>query len=190
MWVPAPTGFLYGFQGRASARRHLLADVAGVARVARGSQGSGGRRVRRGQVPRADTCCRGDCWSPGAAGLRRRLLREGAPARRPAAGSRPRTGNRSPSSADGEGWASRKPCRLPRRRTTIPDRFDIRCASMFSLIYIMCKLTMKLCVWSVLVSVWLMWAMVVLPIALVASLTGNDRVARQWQRSLRWRWRF
>jgi hypothetical protein len=34
---------------------------------------------------------------------------------------------------------------------------------------------------------WLAWAMIALIVVLIALATGNDRTARQWQRSLRWR---
>jgi hypothetical protein len=61
---------------------------------------------------------------------------------------------------------------------------------MFSLVYIACKLSIKLFVWSLMISLWLMVAMIALPAALIASATGNDRAARKWQRSLHWRWRF
>jgi hypothetical protein len=47
----------------------------------------------------------------------------------------------------------------------------------------------KLCAWMVLLTAWLMLAMIVLPIAIIASATGHHHAARQWQRSLRWRWR-
>jgi hypothetical protein len=61
---------------------------------------------------------------------------------------------------------------------------------MFWLIFMMFKWTIKLCVLLVMLEVWLLWAIVALPVALIASATGHDRTARQWQRSLRWRWRF
>jgi hypothetical protein len=61
---------------------------------------------------------------------------------------------------------------------------------MFALVYVMCKLIFKLFVWMTLLSVWLTVAMIVLPVAVVASATGHERTARQWQRSLKWRRRF
>jgi hypothetical protein len=61
---------------------------------------------------------------------------------------------------------------------------------MFGLIYLFCKISIRLFIWSVLLSAWLMLAMIALPTALIASATGHDYAARQWQRSLRWRWRF
>ena len=61
---------------------------------------------------------------------------------------------------------------------------------MFSLVYLMCKLTIKLFIWYVMAAAWLMWAIIALPVVLIASASGNDRTARQWKRSLRWRWRF
>lgn len=33
----------------------------------------------------------------------------------------------------------------------------------------------------------LCWAVIALPVALIASLTGHDRTARQWMRSMHWR---
>jgi hypothetical protein len=41
--------------------------------------------------------------------------------------------------------------------------------------------------WALLAEVWLCWAMVALTVAFIASLTGHDRAARQWMRSLNWR---
>jgi hypothetical protein len=43
--------------------------------------------------------------------------------------------------------------------------------------------------WVLLASFWLCWAMIVLPIALVAIVTGHQRAANQWMRSLNWFWR-
>lgn len=60
---------------------------------------------------------------------------------------------------------------------------------MFALIYLSCKISIKLCIWMTLLSLWLMLAMIAVPAALIASATGNERAAKQWQRSLRWRWR-
>jgi hypothetical protein len=79
-------------------------------------------------------------------------------------------------------WEARQ---LPRQRQHKADL-------MFSLVYVTCKLFFKLCFWMILVFGWLMLAMIVLPVALIASVTGHERTAtaRQWQRSLRWRWRF
>jgi hypothetical protein len=45
----------------------------------------------------------------------------------------------------------------------------------------------KLFWWLLLVEVWLCWALVALTGSLIASLTGHDRAARQWMRSLNWR---
>ena len=45
----------------------------------------------------------------------------------------------------------------------------------------------KLFWWLLLVEVWLWWALVALTGSLIASLTGHDRAARQWMRSLNWR---
>lgn len=50
------------------------------------------------------------------------------------------------------------------------------------LIYMFIKILIKL----VLLEVWLCWAALVLLVVLIASLTGNKRVAGQWMRSLRW----
>ena len=50
-------------------------------------------------------------------------------------------------------------------------------------IYMIFKMAFKLSWWMLL----LCWAMVALPVALIASLTGHDRAARQWMRSLNWR---
>jgi hypothetical protein len=52
-----------------------------------------------------------------------------------------------------------------------------------SLIYMIFKLFW----WMLLVEVWLCWALVALTVALIASLTGHDRAARHWMRSLNWR---
>ena len=54
------------------------------------------------------------------------------------------------------------------------------------LIYMILKMTFKAGWWMVLGMVWLCWAMVALPIALIASATGNERSSRQWMRSMRW----
>lgn len=48
------------------------------------------------------------------------------------------------------------------------------------------KLIFKLMWLVLLVGLWLCWALVALTLALVASLTGNDRASRQWMRSLMW----
>lgn len=48
------------------------------------------------------------------------------------------------------------------------------------------KLVFKLMWLVLLVVLWLCWAVVALTLALVASLTGNDRASRQWMRSLAW----
>jgi hypothetical protein len=61
---------------------------------------------------------------------------------------------------------------------------------MVFLVYELCKLSFKLFAWMMMLSIWLMMAMIVIPAAVIASATGNQRAARQWQRSLRWRWRF
>jgi hypothetical protein len=42
----------------------------------------------------------------------------------------------------------------------------------------------KLFWWALLVEVWLCWALVALTVALIASLTGHDRAARQWMGTL------
>lgn len=44
----------------------------------------------------------------------------------------------------------------------------------------------KLFVGMIKLSIWLVWAMIVLVVVITASLTGHERVARQWGRSLRW----
>ena len=54
---------------------------------------------------------------------------------------------------------------------------------MIFLFYLMFKWTVKLCIGVV----WLYWAVIALTVALILSLAGRDRAARQWQRSLRWR---
>lgn len=74
------------------------------------------------------------------------------------------------------------------RHTANPDQ--MRGALMFTLVYLMCKWSIKLFILLVMMEAWLLWAMIAFPVALIASARGNDRVARQWQRSLRWRWRF
>jgi hypothetical protein len=51
-------------------------------------------------------------------------------------------------------------------------------------------MTIKLCWKVLLVEAWLCWAMVVLLVALIASVTGHHRTAQQWMRSLNWRHMF
>jgi hypothetical protein len=57
------------------------------------------------------------------------------------------------------------------------------CDPVVSLIYMMFKLFW----WALLAELWLCWALVALTVALIASLTGHDRAARQWTRSMNWR---
>jgi hypothetical protein len=54
------------------------------------------------------------------------------------------------------------------------------------LIYMAIKVTVKLCMWLILVEVWLMWAVVALTASAIASAMGNQRAARDWQRSMNW----
>ena len=43
-------------------------------------------------------------------------------------------------------------------------------------------------VWRVLLlELWLCWALVALTVVGIASMTGHDRAARKWMRSLNWR---
>jgi hypothetical protein len=51
------------------------------------------------------------------------------------------------------------------------------------IVYMMFKITFKAFWWML----WLCWAMLALTVSLIASLTGHDRAARQWTRSLNWR---
>ena len=53
---------------------------------------------------------------------------------------------------------------------------------MFGLIVLLVRLMILM----VVLSVWLVWAMIALPLMLIASATGNQRSARQWERSMRW----
>ena len=42
--------------------------------------------------------------------------------------------------------------------------------------------------WRVLLlELWLCWALVVLTVVGIASMTGHDRTARKWMHSLNWR---
>jgi hypothetical protein len=54
---------------------------------------------------------------------------------------------------------------------------------VFGLIIWMFRLTVMMLV----LCVWLMWAMIALPVIIIASATGNHATSRSWQRSLRWR---
>jgi hypothetical protein len=54
------------------------------------------------------------------------------------------------------------------------------------LIYMAIKVTVKLCIWLVLVELWLLWALVALIASAIASAAGNERAAREWQRSMNW----
>jgi hypothetical protein len=54
---------------------------------------------------------------------------------------------------------------------------------VFSLIYLFIKL-----MWLMFVLMfWLTWVLIALPVVVIASATGHQRAARQWQRSMRWR---
>jgi hypothetical protein len=54
---------------------------------------------------------------------------------------------------------------------------------VFSLIFVLVRLMFLM----VVLAIWCMWLMIALPVMLIALATGNDRTARQWQRSMRWR---
>jgi hypothetical protein len=54
------------------------------------------------------------------------------------------------------------------------------------LAYMAIKWTIKLTWLMVVGSLWLCWAVVAVPASIVASARGNQRSAREWQRSLRW----
>jgi hypothetical protein len=41
--------------------------------------------------------------------------------------------------------------------------------------------------WLLLLEIWLCWVVIALTVAAIASLTGHERVARQWMRSTNWR---
>lgn len=58
---------------------------------------------------------------------------------------------------------------------------------MAFLIYMIIKMTAKGFWWLLLIGFWLCWVLGALTVALVLSLTGNDRAARQWRRSMNWR---
>jgi hypothetical protein len=48
------------------------------------------------------------------------------------------------------------------------------------------KVAVKLCIWLVLVEVWLLWGVAALTASAVASARGNQRAAQDWQRSMNW----
>lgn len=54
------------------------------------------------------------------------------------------------------------------------------------LVYMAIKVTVKLCIWALVIELWLCWALIALPVALIANLAGNKRVSRQWMRSMNW----
>jgi hypothetical protein len=54
---------------------------------------------------------------------------------------------------------------------------------VFLVFYLMIKWTLKM-FWAML---WLYWALIALTVAFILSVTGHDRAARQWKRSLNWR---
>lgn len=58
------------------------------------------------------------------------------------------------------------------------------------LTFVSIKLAFKLFIWTVLIELWLCWALIAFPIALISDLTGHARTARQWQRSMNWRHAF
>jgi hypothetical protein len=48
------------------------------------------------------------------------------------------------------------------------------------------KWFIKICVWMILSEFWLVWAMIALPVAAIASASGHRAASRQWTRSLDW----
>jgi hypothetical protein len=58
---------------------------------------------------------------------------------------------------------------------------------VISLIVLFIRLSVKMIVLAVCATIWLVWVIVALPMMLVASARGNDQSARQWERSMRWR---
>lgn len=57
---------------------------------------------------------------------------------------------------------------------------------MYSLAFMLIKWSVKLCVLMVVLEFWIMWAMIALPVAVIASATGHQATSRQWMRSLNW----
>ena len=54
------------------------------------------------------------------------------------------------------------------------------------LIYMCIKWTVKLVLWMLLIELWLCWVLVAVTASAIASATGHQRAARQWQRSMNW----
>ena len=48
-------------------------------------------------------------------------------------------------------------------------------------------MTVKLFWWLLVAMVWCSWALLVIGIVAIVSLTGHDRAAKQWSRTLNWR---
>jgi hypothetical protein len=48
-------------------------------------------------------------------------------------------------------------------------------------------LFLRLIWWCLVLELWLCWALIALIVTVIASLTGHERVARQWMRSMNWR---
>lgn len=57
---------------------------------------------------------------------------------------------------------------------------------MYSLVFLLIKWSIKICVLLVLLEFWLLWAMIALPVAAIASAAGHPAASRQWMRSLNW----
>jgi hypothetical protein len=56
-----------------------------------------------------------------------------------------------------------------------------------SLILLLIRLSIKLVVFAVCAIIWVLWALIALVMMLIAVARGNQHSARQWERSLRWR---
>lgn len=71
--------------------------------------------------------------------------------------------------------------------TTLSSRNPKETDPVAFLIYMIIKVTAKFFWWMLLIGFWLCWVLVAMMVALVLSLTGNDRAARRWRRSMNWR---
>jgi len=58
---------------------------------------------------------------------------------------------------------------------------------MFSLVFMLIRLTIWATVMAAIACAFLLWLMIALPLMVVASMRGNQHSAAHWQRSLRWR---
>lgn len=84
------------------------------------------------------------------------------------------------------GAASRQtapPCTSTRN----PGAVAPRPTGMFSLVFMLIRLTIWAAVMAAIACAFLLWLMIALPLIAVASMRGNRHSAAHWQRSLRWR---